>query len=289
MTKEKKYVKAIYNWPEDERPRERLIKFGADKLSDTELLAILLRVGSSGKSAVDMARELINKFITFRNIDSKNSSELKRKGLGIAKIAQIKAAIEIGKRFLKEKSLIKIKITTSSDIVDYFIPYLRDMKKEIFKAVLLDGKNKIIKDVTISEGTLTKSIVHPMEIIKEAIIESTSALVLIHNHPSGEPQPSQDDIEITNRIISACELIGIRVLDHIIIGDNNYFSFFNEGLIKEETKWLKRVKECIKIYVSPPVEFNQGAWYIGFYSFEILLENLCIFNMEDELYARKRI
>lgn len=234
MSKEKRYPKAIVNWPEDERPRERLIKFGADKLSDTELLAILLRVGSSGKSAIDMARELINEFGTFRNIGSKSFAELKRKGLGIAKIAQIKAAIEIGRRFLKEKSLTKIRVKTSKDIVDYFIPYLRDMKKEIFKVVLLDGKNKIIKDVTISEGTLTKSIVHPREIIKSAITESASALILIHNHPSGEPQPSQDDIEITNRIISACEIVGIKILDHIIIGDNNYFSFFNEGLIKEE-------------------------------------------------------
>ena len=234
MTKELKYPRAIVNWPEDERPREKLLKLGADKLSDTELLAILLRVGSSGKSAVDMARELINEFGTFRNIDSKSFAELKRKGLGIAKIAQIKSATEVGKRFLKEKSLTKIKITTSKDLVDYFTPYMRDMKKEIFKAVLLDGKNKIIKDVTISEGTLTKSIVHPREIIKEAVTESAAALVLIHNHPSGEPQPSQDDIDITNRIISACELVGIRILDHVIIGDNNYFSFFNEGLIKEE-------------------------------------------------------
>lgn len=234
MTKELKYPKAIVNWPEDERPREKLLKLGADKLSDTELLAILLRVGSSGKSAVDMARELINQFGTFRNIDSKSFAELKRKGLGIAKIAQMKAAIEIGKRFLKEKSLSKIKIKFSKDIVDYFIPYLRDMKKEIFKVVLLDGKNKIIKDVTLSEGTLTKSIVHPREVIKEAVIESAAALMLIHNHPSGDPHPSPDDIEVTNRIISACELVGIRVLDHIIIGDNNYFSFFNEGLIKEE-------------------------------------------------------
>ncbi len=234
MVKELKYPNAIVNWPKDERPREKLIKLGADKLSDTELLAILLRVGSSGQSAVDMARELINEFGTFRNIDLKSFSEIKRKGLGIAKIAQIKAAIEIGKRFLKEKSIFKVKIKTSKDLVDYFMPYMRDIKKEIFKVVLLDGKNKIIKDVTISEGTLTKSIVHPREVIKEAIIESAAALVLIHNHPSGEPQPSQDDIEITNRIISACELIGIRVLDHVIIGDNNYFSFYNEGLIKEK-------------------------------------------------------
>jgi DNA repair protein RadC len=233
MRKKLKYPKAIINWPEDERPREKLLKFGAERLSDTELLAILLRIGSKGQSAVDIARELINQFGTFRNIESKGFSELKRKGLGVAKIAQIKAAIEIGKRFLKEKSLSKIRVRTSKDVVNYFIPYLRDMKKEIFKIILLDGKNKIIKDTTISEGILTKSIIHPREIIKEAVTESAAALVLIHNHPSGEPQPSQDDIEITNRIISACELLGIKILDHLIIGDNNYFSFFDEGLIKE--------------------------------------------------------
>ena len=235
LQKDLKYPRAIVNWPEDERPRERLIEFGADKLSDTELLAILLRIGSNGLSAVDMARDLIKKFGSFRDIDTKSISELKGiKGLGIAKIAQIKAAIEIGKRFLQEKSLKKIKIKTSKDIVDIFMPYMRDTKKEIFKAILLDGKNKIIKDVTISEGTLNKGIVHPREVIKEAINESASAFILLHNHPSGEPEPSQDDIEITNRLISACQIVGIRVLDHVVFGDNKYYSFYNEGLIKEE-------------------------------------------------------
>ncbi len=171
-----------------------------------------------------LAEELIKEFGTFRNTDSKGFTELKRKGLGIAKISQTKAAIEIVKRFFLEKSLTKIK--NSKDLVDYFIPYLRDMKKEVLKAVLLEGKNKIIKDVTISEGTLTKRIVHPREVIKESVIESLSALILIHNHSSGELQPRQDDTKITNRIISACELVGIRVFDHIIIGNNNYFSFF---------------------------------------------------------------
>lgn len=235
MAKKKKYPRSIHNWPEDERPRERLIKLGADKLSDTELLAILLRLGSKGHSAVDMARALINQFVTFRNIDTKSFTELKKiNGLGIAKIAQVKAAIEIGKRFLKEKSLSKIKIKTTKDIADYFMPYMRDTKREIFKAVLLDGKNKIIKDVTISEGTLNKGIVHPREVIKEAITEAASALILLHNHPSGEPKPSQEDIEITNRLISACEVVGIRVLDHVILGDDRYYSFFDEGLIREE-------------------------------------------------------
>lgn len=235
MSPKKKYLRAIVNWPADQRPRERLLKYGADKLSDAELLAILLRVGAKGRSAIDVGRDLIQKFRSLRNIDTKSFSEIKEKGvLGLAKFAQVKAAFEIGRRFVKEKSITKLKVKTSDDIVDYFLPYMRDMKKEVFKVILLDGKNKIIKDVTISEGTLTKSIVHPREVIKEAIAESSAAVVLFHNHPSGESQPSQDDIEITNRIISACELIGIKVLDHVIIGDNNYFSFFKKGLIKEE-------------------------------------------------------
>jgi len=233
MLKEIKYPNAIANWPEDERPREKLLKLGGEAMSNTELLAILLRVGSKGKNAIELARELIDEYGTFRNIGSKSLSELKRTGIGQAKVAHIKAAIEIGKRFLNEKGLSKIKIKTSKDIVDYFIPQLRDLKKEVFKAVLLNGKNKIIKDVTISEGTLTQSLVSPRELIKEAVTESATALVLIHNHPSGEPEPSPDDIEITNRLISACELVGIKILDHIIIGDNNYFSFLNEGIIKE--------------------------------------------------------
>lgn len=237
MAKERKYPKAIANWPIGERPRERLIKYGADKLSNAHLLAILLRSGVAGSSAIDIAQMLLTKFGSLRGIDTKSVTELKKiKGLGIAKIAQLKAALEIGKRLREEKTKPRKKIKTSKDIVDYclnyFLPYLRDLKKEIFKAILLDGKNKIIKDVTISEGILTASIVHPREVIKEAIAESSAAIVLVHNHPSGESEPSKDDIEITNQLISACELVGLRVLDHIILGDDNYYSFLNEGLIK---------------------------------------------------------
>lgn len=238
MANAKTYPNAICNWPEDDRPREKLLKYGADKLSDTELLAIILRVGSKGKSAVEMARELLNEFKSFRTIDSKSHTELKRKGLGIAKIAQIKAAIEIGKRFMKAENTNKIKIKNSKDAVEYInnyvSPYTRDLKKEIFKIILLDGKNKIIKDKTLTEGTITKTIVDVGEIIKEAVIESSPAIIIVHNHPSGEPQPSQDDIKITNRIIAGCEIVGIKVLDHIIIGDGHYFSFCDEGLIKNK-------------------------------------------------------
>ena len=227
----------IKEWPEGERPRERLVKYGAENLSDAQLLAIILRTGDriEKTSAVDLARILIDKFGNFRELDSVSVSELQSiKGIGPAKGAQIKAALEIGKRFLRQETEPKEKIKSVEDVFNYYKPYLRDLKKEVFKVMLLDGRNKIIKDVTISEGSLTKSIVHPREVIKEATKESAAALIFVHNHPSGESKPTKDDIEITERLINACDIVGIRVLDHIIIGANDYFSFADEGLIKEE-------------------------------------------------------
>lgn len=227
----------IKEWPEGERPRERLVKYGAENLSDAQLLAIILRTGDrvDKTSAVDLARILIDKFGNFRELDSVSVSELQSiKGIGPAKGAQIKAALEIGKRFLRQETEPKEKIKSVEDVFNYYKPYLRDLKKEVFKVMLLDGRNKIIKDVTISEGSLTKSIVHPREVIKEATKESAAALIFVHNHPSGESKPTKDDVEITERLIKACDIVGIRVLDHIIIGANDYFSFADEGLIKEE-------------------------------------------------------
>jgi len=227
----------IKEWPEGERPRERLVKYGAENLSDAQLLAIILRTGDrvDKTSAVDLARILIDKLGNFRELDSVSVSELQSiKGIGPAKSAQMKAALEIGKRFLRQKTEPKEKIKSVEDVFNYYKPYLRDLKKEVFKVMLLDGRNKIIKDVTISEGSLTKSIVHPREVIKEATKESAAALIFVHNHPSGESKPTKDDIEITERLIKACDIVGIRVLDHIIIGANDYFSFADEGLIKEE-------------------------------------------------------
>ncbi|MCK4736006.1 MAG: DNA repair protein RadC, partial [Methanophagales archaeon] len=141
--------------------------------------------------------------------------------------------LEIGKRFLREKTKIGRKIKSVEDVVNYYKPYLRDLKKEVFKVMLLDGRNKIINDIAISEGSLTASVVHPREVIKEAIKESAAAIIFVHNHPSGEPKPSEEDIEITNRLVQACDLVGIRALDHVIIGGDGYMSFVDAGLMKE--------------------------------------------------------
>ena len=225
----------IKDWPEDERPRERLIKFGEESLSNSQLLAIILRTGNGTKSnAIDLARMLLDHYGSFRALDSASISELCAiEGIGTAKAAQIKAALEIGKRLLRQKTGPRKKITSVEDIVNYYKPYLRDLKREVFKIMMLDSRNKIIKEMTISEGSLNASIVHPREVIREIIRESASAVIFVHNHPSGEPKPTREDIEITKRLVKACDLVGVRVLDHIIMGDDEYTSLADEGLIRE--------------------------------------------------------
>jgi len=188
------------------------------------------KLGLQTEEDCNVLREKLN----FRNLDSASFSELcSVEGIGMAKAAQIKAALEIGKRFLREKTKIGRKIKSVDDVVNYYKPYLRDLKKEVFKVMLLDGRNKIVNDITISEGSLTASVVHPREVIKEAIKESAAAVIFVHNHPSGDSKPSDEDIEITNRLVQACDLVGIRVLDHVIIGGDGYMSFVDAGLMKE--------------------------------------------------------
>ncbi|OGW20499.1 MAG: hypothetical protein A3K09_01005 [Nitrospinae bacterium RIFCSPLOWO2_12_FULL_47_7] len=225
---------SIKNWPEDERPRERLIKHGGDKLSDAHLLGILIGSGdrSSKKNAVDLSRDLLNAFGDFRRLDTASINELcSIKGIGAAKAAQIKAALEVGKRMASQMSGSKLTLRSSGDFVGHYGPFLRNLKKEVVKVVLLNPKLKVIKDVNISEGSLNASIVHPREVMIPAIKESAAFIVLIHNHPSGDPTPSHADIEITHRVIKTGEIIGIKLVDHIIIGDNRHYSFADEGLV----------------------------------------------------------
>ncbi len=224
----------VKNWPEGERPRERLIKYGTESLSDAQLLAIILRTG--GKMGVlNLAIELLDRFKCLRNIDISSISELSAiKGLGIAKIAQIKAAFELGKRLMGESSENSPSFSASLNVYSYFAPRLKNLKKEVFIAVLLDAKNKMIKEKEydkVSEGTLTNSIIHPREAFKEAIRESAASVIFVHNHPSGDPTPSQDDIFVTERLKKAGEIIGILVIDHVIIGDGKYTSLKEKGIL----------------------------------------------------------
>jgi len=229
----------INKWVIDERPREMLLKHGADKLTLSKLLAIILRTGKEGESAEELARKLLNRFKSLRGIDLAPISEIcKIEGIGTAKSAQIKAALELGKRLSRERAEKTKKIKKAEDVIwyvrEFYGPYLRDAKKEFFAIILLDIKNKPIKNIDLSKGSINASIVDPKEIIKEATLNSASSVILVHNHPSGEPEPSQEDIDITNRVIKSCELVGIKVLDHVIIGKNeeDFFSFTQAGLIK---------------------------------------------------------
>lgn len=229
-----KYPQSIKNWPEDERPRERLANNGPQSLSDTQLLAIILRVGdkSAKKTALDLGREILTTFGNFRELNLISVNELCAiRGIGIAKASQIKAALEIGKRMSSQYGLKRAQFRSSEEVVNHYIPLMRDAKKEIFKIILLDSKNKMLKDIVISQGSLTSSLVHPREVLNPAIKESAASIILIHNHPSGDPTPSKDDIEITHRLKQACDIVGIKVLDHLIIGEKNHFSFVDQKML----------------------------------------------------------
>ncbi len=222
----------IKDWPEHERPRERLIKYGADKLQDAELLAILLRTGDQDRSVVDLARVLLNKFGSFRGLNAKSISELcEINGIGPAKAAQIKAALEIGNRMAAEQVKIKERIDSGEDVYKLVGTYMRDLNREEFKIVLLNSRNNLILERTIFEGSLTESIVNAREIVKEALNNAAAGIVFVHNHPSGDPTPSTEDKNITQRLVNACKLVGIRTHDHLIIGKERYYSFADHGLL----------------------------------------------------------
>ncbi len=232
-------TKPIRKWIKEERPREMLIKHGSETLTPAKLLAIILMTGSEGVSAEDLARRILNHFGSLRAIDSASILDLQAiEGIGEAKAAQIKAALEIGKRLMREEAEKKTKIRTVKDVVeyvcDYYAPYLRDKEKEFFNIILLDGRNKVIDNIELSKGSVSASVVDVKEIIKEATKKTASAIIMVHNHPSGEAEPSNEDIEITRRVVEACSLMGIKVLDHIVIGKNkkDYVSFMDKGLIK---------------------------------------------------------
>jgi len=229
-------IKGIRTWPAEERPRERLWELGPEKISDGELLAIIIGGGTSSGNAVDMARLLLNRLGSLAEIDDRSIRELCQfRGIGLARAAQIKAAFEIGKRLTQQTAGVKPgqKIRGGADVALYFLPHLRDAKKEIFKVLLLDSQNHVIKAATISTGSLNASIVHPREVIKEAIRESAAAMILVHNHPSGDCEPSEDDIVITRRLVEAAKIVGIKVLDHLIIGRSveGYLSFRDKNIV----------------------------------------------------------
>ncbi|MFA5515261.1 MAG: DNA repair protein RadC [Desulfuromonadales bacterium] len=227
-------MRRIKDWPEAERPREKLLNAGAETLSDAELLALILRTGdaASGMSALDHARFLLARFTSLRRLAGATIAELcEIKGIGPAKAAEIQAVFQIARRFGSDRLQPGHRFTSSAEVFRHYHEKLRDHKREIFLALLLDGKNRIIREVQVSEGSLSASIVHPREVFAPVVRESAAAVLFVHNHPSGDPSPSREDLEITTRLRQAGELMGVRVLDHIIIGSGEYVSFVDRGLM----------------------------------------------------------
>lgn len=222
----------IKSIPAEDRPQEKLLKYGASVLSNSELIAVVLRTGSKKENVIMLSQRLLMEDGKgLRNISEGTLENFKKyKGINNVKAAKLLAIAELSKRISTLK-IDKIKITSPNDAAIVMMEELRYCKKEYFKIIILDTKNNIIKVPQISEGSLNSSIVHPREVFIEAIKSSSSSIILVHNHPSGEVGPSHEDIVLTNRLVECGKIIGIKVIDHIIIGDGVFFSFKEEGLI----------------------------------------------------------
>ena len=221
----------IKNLPEEERPRERLARHGASVLSNAELLAILLRTGTREESAISLAHRILVQEQGLRYLADSNVEQLSAiNGIGKAKAAQIKAAIELGKRLAAFEPGADKPLKCPQDVAALLMEEMRYLKKEHMKLVLLNVKCNLISVEEISVGSLNASIVHPREVFNPAIRKSSASIIMVHNHPSGDPAPSSEDISITARIAEAGKLIGIELVDHIIIGDGKYISMKEKGL-----------------------------------------------------------
>ena len=231
----------IHDLPAEERPRERLRKHGPDALSSVELLAIVIGRGTAGRSALTIGQELLSHFKSVRGISEATIEELSAiKGIGAAKAAQLKAAFQLGERQgLEHEERVRFEITNPQAVARAVRATIQDKAKEHFKLLLLNTRNRIIGIAPISVGTVSASLVHPREVFKAAIGHGASSVVLVHNHPSGNPEPSDDDIALTRRLADAGRLLGIEVLDHIIIGKEGkkegpkvgFISFKEKGLL----------------------------------------------------------
>lgn len=221
------HIKTIKEIPLNDRPREKMAANGAAVLTDAELIAILLRTGTAEKSAIDIASEMTADGGLYKRLAGiTRLNELTNiKGLGQAKAATVLAALEIGRRIASAKPIEKIHLSCPQDVADFLMPRLRYAAKEQFVVILLNNKNKVIGTEVVSEGSLSSSIVHPREVYAPAILHHAAAIMVAHNHPSGDPKPSIEDEEITRLLLRSGKVLGIPMIDHVIIGDGNYYSF----------------------------------------------------------------
>ena len=225
--------------PADERPQEKLIKFGPDYLSNAELLALIIRTGNSkGDSAIDTATKVLRSLRSANDSNGLNSLKnaslsdlMEVDGIGEAKAAMILAAVQLGIRLAVSSNGSKIRVTSPSIAANYVLSEMSVLEQEHFRIMTLNTKKEINFIREISKGTINMTIVHSREVFRDAISDNAHSIILIHNHPTGDPSPSKEDIKLTKNLLEASKIIGIDILDHIIIGDNKYFSFLEEGLL----------------------------------------------------------
>ncbi len=216
--------------PESIRPRERLALNGAEKMSDTELIAIILGTGTRGINSMRMAEKLMAGFKRIGRLGAADYSDVSAvSGIGPAKAAQLLAAVELGKRVSYEEPNKKISLTSPGRVVEMLIPKMRNLEEEHFVALIVNTKNCLLKMVDVAVGTLSSAIVHPRELFKTAIRANGASLIVAHNHPSGDVEPSREDIELTRRLIEVGQILGIELIDHIIVGDGSWLSLKEQG------------------------------------------------------------
>ncbi|HEY7519502.1 MAG TPA: DNA repair protein RadC [Methylomirabilota bacterium] len=223
---------AMRVWPESERPRERLYLNGPTALADAELLAIQLGSGRRGTDAVQVARELLAAYGSLADIAGCEVLELARqRGIGRAKAARLAAAFELTRRLRARTPGVRTALGSPAEVYAAFGPLMEDLKREVFRVALLDAQNGLLRDVIISEGTLSASLVHPREVFKPAILESAASVILLHNHPSGDPTPSREDIRLTRQLVECARLLDLRIHDHVVIGRGRFISLAERGMI----------------------------------------------------------
>lgn len=227
------YSARIRDLPSEERPREKLERYGPRSLSNQELLAIILRTGTKGVSALTLADRLLHRMRGIRGIAQADIADLARvDGIGKVKAIQVAACLELGRRLgALQPEDVRQEITSPEAVADLLMPEMRDLKTEELRVLILDTKHRFLRSKTVSIGTLDASLVHPREVFREAIAASAGAIIVAHNHPSGDPTPSTEDRAVTERLRQASELIGIALLDHIIIGGTRWVSMRRVGLL----------------------------------------------------------
>ncbi len=223
---------AITDWPANERPREKLLELGVEALSDAELLAIFLRVGVTGKSAVDLARDLLTQFGSLNGIFAAQLSELTQvHGIGNSKYVQLQAIFEMSRRALNEQMQVKDILNSPKQVRDYLCLKLGNLTREVFLVLFLDAQNRVITTEEMFSGTLTQTSVYPREVVKRSLYHNAASVIFAHNHPSGVAQQSQADELITKQLKEALALVDVRVLDHFIVAGNTTLSFVERGLL----------------------------------------------------------